>query len=70
MPEKREPSKSVREVTRKTRVTWSRLYCLNPNPDRATDRPVTTPIDAGMETSNRDVIEYLPLTSQGMIDTI
>jgi hypothetical protein len=42
----------------KTRMIWSRLDCLNPNPDRGICSPVATPI-------KRDVIVYLPFLSGG-----
>jgi hypothetical protein len=44
---------------RETRMTRSRLDCLNPNPDRGTAPPIATPI-------NRDVVEYLPPERRGM----
>ena len=43
---------------RKTRMTWSRLDYLNPNPDRGIGSPIATPI-------NREVLAYPPLLSGG-----
>jgi hypothetical protein len=34
MPVKREPMRSANQTSRKTRVTWSGLYCSKSNPDR------------------------------------
>src|SRR5262245_55232134 len=43
---------------RKTRMTWSRLDYLNPNPDRGIYSPIATSI-------NRDVNAYPPRLSGG-----
>jgi len=43
---------------RKTRLAWSRLHCLNPNPDRGLSYSVVRPI-------GRDVIECLPFPFRG-----
>jgi hypothetical protein len=58
MAEKREQIKIGKMKTRKTRMTRSRLDCLNPNPDRGISHPVATPI-------NRDIIEYHPQVHMG-----
>ncbi|MEA2591840.1 MAG: hypothetical protein QOD62_1671 [Actinomycetota bacterium] len=43
---------------RKTRLAWSRLDRLNPNPDRGSSYSVVRPIE-------RDVIECLPFPFRG-----
>ena len=48
---------------RETRMTRSRLDCLNPNPDRSTSPPIATPI-------NRDVIEYRDLGRRSLVSPL
>ena len=43
---------------RKTRVAWSKLDCLNPNPDRGLSYSVVRPIE-------HDVIECRPFPFRG-----
>jgi len=42
MPAKRKQARSVNLTFRKTRVTWPKLDCLKPNPDRGIFPPPTT----------------------------
>jgi len=44
MAEKRGQVEIGETEPRKTRMTWSKLDCLNPNPDRGICSPIATPI--------------------------
>jgi hypothetical protein len=57
MAEKRGQIEIGEMEPRKTRMTRSRLDCLNPNPDRGTFPPIARPIDRG-GSPGHDVIEY------------
>ena len=52
MAEKRGQIEIGEMEPRKTRMTGSKLDCLNPNPDRGTFPPIARPI-------NHDVIEHV-----------
>jgi len=64
MSEKRGQTESVSRTPRETRVTWLKLHCLNPNPNRIMRSPTATPIIAVRPLAGQ-IVSSAPLTREG-----